>query len=227
MPPSEKKSARLPLIATGVVVALLILAAVLWALGGGLTDLDGSASWAAALGSENGMQRAAILLVGETTALAGAIYLVTLASSRAKGDDRTTVRIAMAGGLLLIIDGAILVAIGWVAAPYVGDSAMTTEHPFIKTLELLIFTRSHISLYAGGLIGFAAAWDALRSLKAKDLPRWAPIAALAAGILAVLGGALLLIGAGAALRSIGILGSVAWSGARSSLVSYRAATDGD
>lgn len=213
------------ILAVGVLAVLLFLvAAVLWEVRGGLDGLADGGAWVAELGSEEGPSKLLLVVVGEATLLAALFYIVLMTAEGVR-EDRPLVRISIAGALLLALEGALLASIGWVAVPHIGDAQMTADHPFVKTVELLMVLRTHISIGGGSLIGIGVAWAALRALRQGTLPKPLLFAGVGAGALALVGGALLLLGLGAAVHTVGVVGSIAWTGTRSGLLTYRAARD--
>lgn len=200
-----------------IVIGLLLAAMVLWLVGGGLRDLSSGAEWVAGLGSDDGMQRVALVVVGVATVLAGAFFILMMSFKEAVPDKMPYMVIATAGAVLLMADGAFLIGIGWVAVPYIAEQGFTMDHPFVKTVELLMIVRATLSSLGGSLIGLSVTASAWRSLKEKRLPGGLAIAGISAGLVAVFGGALILAGAGATLHTLGLIGSVAWSGGRSGI----------
>jgi hypothetical protein len=216
--------AKLPIAVGAVIIGLLVLATALWLIGGGLRDVRDGADWVAALGTDDGMQRIAIIVVGVATSLAGAGFIIMLAIGAGPSHDTHYVLMAVAGGLLITVDGAFLVSIGWVAVPFIAEGGFDTTHPFVKTIELLMVLRSHLGGLGGTLIGLGIAATALQSLNKKDIKKGLAIGGIVAGLVAIAGGALLLTGIGATLQTLGLIGSVAWSGSRS-VIATRMAID--
>lgn len=226
-PGAHPSASKLALALSLVVIALLILAMVLWVFGGGLSDLRQGAEWVALLGSDDGMQRLALITVGAATILAGALFVLMLAFQKDDLQEMPSVLIATAGGILLMVDGAVIVGIGWVAIPFIVEEGFTMDHPFVKTVELLLILRAQLGFLGGSLIGASVAIAAFRSRRDVDMPKGMAGAGIAAGALAVVGGALIILGFGVTFHTIGLTSSVAWAGGRSVVAARIAARGND